>query len=59
MLRELQPISIIDTQGNNLGRYGMLAVTYKLQNFGQKSVLTNRVTNISALNRDISKRDCD
>jgi hypothetical protein len=28
--------SIIDTQSNNLGRYGMLSLTYNIQNFGQK-----------------------
>lgn len=28
--------SIIDTQSNNLGRYGMLTLTYNIQNFGQK-----------------------
>lgn len=28
--------SIIDTQTNNLGRYGMLTLTYNIQNFGQK-----------------------
>jgi len=28
--------SVIDTQSNNLGRYGMLTLTYNIQNFGQK-----------------------
>ena len=28
--------SIIDTQSNNLGRYGMVTLTYNIQNFGQK-----------------------
>nr|WP_199156494.1 outer membrane beta-barrel protein [Pedobacter sp. ASV2] len=28
--------SVIDTQSNSLGRYGMLTVTYNIQNFGQK-----------------------
>jgi hypothetical protein len=28
--------SIIDTQSNNLGRYGMLTFTYNIQNFGEK-----------------------
>ncbi|KLT64922.1 outer membrane beta-barrel protein [Pedobacter sp. BMA] len=28
--------SIVDSQSNNLGRYGMLTVTYNIQNFGQK-----------------------
>ena len=28
--------SIVDAQSNNLGRYGMLTLTYNIQNFGQK-----------------------
>ena len=28
--------SVIDTQSNSLGRYGMLTITYNIQNFGQK-----------------------
>lgn len=28
--------SVIDSQSNNLGRYGMLTLTYNIQNFGQK-----------------------
>jgi len=28
--------SVIDAQSNNLGRYGMLTLTYNIQNFGQK-----------------------
>lgn len=28
--------SVIDTQSNNLGRYGMVTLTYNIQNFGQK-----------------------
>ncbi|WP_443944870.1 outer membrane beta-barrel protein [Pedobacter sp. AW1-32] len=27
---------IVDSQSNNLGRYGMLTLTYNIQNFGQK-----------------------
>ncbi len=33
---EITGNSIVDTQSNNLGRYGMLTLTYNIQNFGQK-----------------------
>lgn len=33
---EITGNSVIDYQTNNLGRYGMLTLTYNIQNFGQK-----------------------
>ncbi|TCD12662.1 hypothetical protein EZ449_01050 [Pedobacter frigidisoli] len=33
---EITGNSVVDSQSNNLGRYGMLTVTYNIQNFGQK-----------------------